>query len=113
MNGILTMINDAMYTYILLFLLVGMGIYFAVHTRDVQIRLIKDGTQIYVGQSPRRIRRSLIENYYYAESNILSIKDNKGLNHYEEQKKRSRRLLSVHPILVLKIRFGNNIYQNI
>ena len=40
MNDILTMINDAMYTYILLILLVGVGVYFTVRTRGVQIRLL-------------------------------------------------------------------------
>lgn len=43
MNQILTRINDTMYTYLLLFLLVGAGIYFTIRTRGVQIRLLKDG----------------------------------------------------------------------
>ena len=43
MNEILTKINDFMYTYILLILLVGAGIYFSVSTKGVQIRLLKDG----------------------------------------------------------------------
>ena len=41
MNEILTKINDFMYTYILLILLVGAGIYFSVSTKGVQIRLLK------------------------------------------------------------------------
>lgn len=43
MNEILTKINDFMYTYILLILLVGAGIYFSVSTKGVQIRLLNDG----------------------------------------------------------------------
>ncbi|MDD6072107.1 MAG: alanine/glycine:cation symporter family protein [Clostridiales bacterium] len=43
MNDILTKINDIMYTYILIILLVGTGIYFTIRTRGVQFRLLKDG----------------------------------------------------------------------
>ncbi|MGN0399652.1 MAG: alanine/glycine:cation symporter family protein [Blautia sp.] len=43
MNEFLTKLNDFMYTYILLILLVGAGIYFTISTRGVQIRLLKDG----------------------------------------------------------------------
>lgn len=43
MNDILTKINDVMYTYILIILLVGTGIYFTIRTRGVQFRLLKDG----------------------------------------------------------------------
>lgn len=42
-NDILTKINDVMYTYILVILLVGVGIYFTIRTRGVQFRLLKDG----------------------------------------------------------------------
>ncbi len=42
-NDILTEINDIMYTYILIILLVGVGIYFTIRTRGVQFRLLKDG----------------------------------------------------------------------
>lgn len=42
-NDILTSINDVMYSYILIILLVGTGIYFTVRTRGVQFRLLKDG----------------------------------------------------------------------
>lgn len=42
-NDILTKINDVMYTYILIIMLVGAGIYFTLRTRVVQIRLLKDG----------------------------------------------------------------------
>lgn len=42
MNKILTQINDVMYTYVLIILLVGVGIYFTIRTRCVQLRLIKD-----------------------------------------------------------------------
>ena len=43
LNDILTKINDVMYTYILVILLVGVGIYFTIRTRGVQFRLLKDG----------------------------------------------------------------------
>lgn len=42
-NDILTKINDVMYTYILVILLVGVGIYFTIRTRGVQFRLLGDG----------------------------------------------------------------------
>lgn len=42
-NDILTKINDVMYTYILIIMLVGTGIYFTIRTRVVQLRLLKDG----------------------------------------------------------------------
>ena len=43
MNSILTNINNVMYTFVLLILLAGVGIYFTIRTRGVQIRLLKDG----------------------------------------------------------------------
>lgn len=42
-NDILTKINDVMYTYILIIMLVGAGVYFTIRTRMVQLRLLKDG----------------------------------------------------------------------
>lgn len=42
-NGVLTVINDFMYTYVLIIMLVGTGLYFTVRTRGVQFRLLKDG----------------------------------------------------------------------
>lgn len=42
-NDILTKINDVMYTYILIIMLVGVGVFFTIRTRVVQIRLLKDG----------------------------------------------------------------------
>lgn len=44
-NDILSVLNDVMYTYVLIVLLVGAGIYFTVRTRGVQFRLLKDGIQ--------------------------------------------------------------------
>ena len=41
MNELLTNINDFLYTYLLLFLLIGAGLYFTVRTRFVQVRLLK------------------------------------------------------------------------
>lgn len=42
-NDLLTGLNDFMYTYVLIIMLVGVGIYFTVKTRGVQFRLIADG----------------------------------------------------------------------
>ena len=41
-NAILSKINDFMYTYMLIFLLVGTGMYFTVRTKGAQLRLFKD-----------------------------------------------------------------------
>ena len=43
LNDLLTKLNDFMYTYVLIILLVGTGIYFTIRTRGVQFRLLKDG----------------------------------------------------------------------
>lgn len=53
MNKVLTQINDAMYTYVLLIMLVGVGVYFTVRTRGVQIRLLKDGIKSMLEKAPR------------------------------------------------------------
>ena len=45
MNDILTKLNDFMYTYVLIIMLVAVGVYFTIRTRGVQIRLLKDGDQ--------------------------------------------------------------------
>lgn len=42
-NDVLTIINNWMYTYVLIIMLLGTGIYFTVRTRCVQFRLLKDG----------------------------------------------------------------------
>ena len=42
-NDVLSKINDVMYTYILVILLVGVGIYFTIRTKGVQFRFLKDG----------------------------------------------------------------------
>ena len=42
-NDVLTKINDVMYTYILIILLIGVGVYFTIRTKGVQFRLFKDG----------------------------------------------------------------------
>ncbi len=43
LNDVLTKMNDVMYTYILIIMLVGVGVYFTIRTRGVQFRLLKDG----------------------------------------------------------------------
>ncbi len=42
-NDVLTKLNDVMYTYILIIMLVGCGLYFTIRTKGVQFRLFKDG----------------------------------------------------------------------
>ena len=42
-NDVLTKLNDFMYTYVLIIMLVGVGVYFTIRTKGVQIRLLKDG----------------------------------------------------------------------
>lgn len=42
-NNILGSVNDFMYTYILIILLVGIGLFYTIGTRFVQFRLLKDG----------------------------------------------------------------------
>lgn len=42
-NDVLTKLNDIMYSYILIIMLVGVGIYFTIRTKGVQFRLLKDG----------------------------------------------------------------------
>lgn len=46
LNDVLTKINDFMYTYPLLILLVGADIYFTIRTRFVQVRLLKNAVQV-------------------------------------------------------------------
>ncbi|MBQ4283103.1 MAG: alanine:cation symporter family protein [Lachnospira sp.] len=50
-NDILTTINDVMYTYVLIVLLVGTGLYFTIRTRGVQFRLLKDGIKSMLDKS--------------------------------------------------------------
>ncbi len=42
-NDVLTKLNDIMYTYILIIMLVGVGLYFTIRTKGVQFRLLIDG----------------------------------------------------------------------
>lgn len=46
LNNILTRVNDFMYTYPLLILLVGAGVYFTVRTRFVQGRLLGEAFRV-------------------------------------------------------------------
>lgn len=46
LNDVLSSINDFMYTYLLLFLLIGADIYFTIRTRFVQVRLLKNSIQV-------------------------------------------------------------------
>lgn len=42
-NNLLTKLNNLMYTYVLIIMLTGVGVYFTVKTKGVQFRLLKDG----------------------------------------------------------------------
>ncbi len=42
-NDLLTKLNDVMYSYVLIIMLVGVGVYFTIRTKGVQFRLLKDG----------------------------------------------------------------------
>ena len=42
-NDVLTKINDVMYTYVLIIMLIGIGVFFTIRTKGVQFRLFKDG----------------------------------------------------------------------
>ena len=42
-NDVLTKINDVMYTYILIILLIGIGVFFTIRTKGAQFRLFGDG----------------------------------------------------------------------
>ncbi len=53
-NDVLTKINDVMYTYILIILLIGVGVYFTIRTKGVQFRLFKDGIKSIMEPSQKR-----------------------------------------------------------
>ncbi len=42
-NDVLSKLNDVMYSYILIIMLVGVGVYFTIRTKGVQFRFFKDG----------------------------------------------------------------------
>ncbi|MBE5944743.1 MAG: alanine:cation symporter family protein [Lachnospiraceae bacterium] len=50
-KGILENINNVMYTYILIFMLAGVGLYFMFRTKFVQFRLFKDGVKSMLDKS--------------------------------------------------------------
>ncbi|MBQ9929112.1 MAG: alanine:cation symporter family protein [Lachnospiraceae bacterium] len=52
-NDILTVINDVMYTYVLIIFLVGVGIYFTIRTKGVQFRLLIDGIKSMLEKSEK------------------------------------------------------------
>ena len=52
LNDILTAINNFMYTYPLLILLIGADIYFTIRTRFVQVRLLKNSFSV-IGEKPQ------------------------------------------------------------
>ena len=50
-NDVLTKLNDFMYTYVLIIMLVGVGVYFTIRTKGVQFRLLKDGIKAMLEKS--------------------------------------------------------------
>lgn len=52
-NDILGKINEVMYTYVLIILLAGVGIYFTIKTKGVQFRLLKDGIKSMLEKSDK------------------------------------------------------------
>jgi len=54
-NDVLTKLNDFMYTYVLIIMLMGTGIYFTIRTRCVQFRLLKDGLKSMVERSEKGV----------------------------------------------------------
>lgn len=53
-NDILTKINDFMYTYVLIIMLVGVGLYFTIRTKGVQFRLLGDGIKSMMEKSDNK-----------------------------------------------------------
>ncbi len=53
-NDILTKINDFMYTYVLIIMLAGVGLYFTIRTKGVQFRLIGDGIKSMMEKSDNK-----------------------------------------------------------
>lgn len=52
-NSILGSVNDFMYTYILIILLVGIGLFYTIGTKFVQFRLLKDGLKAMLEKSTK------------------------------------------------------------
>lgn len=50
-NDILTKLNNFMYTYVLIIMLAGVGLYFTIKTKGVQFRLLKDGIKSMLDKS--------------------------------------------------------------
>ena len=51
LNTVLGYMNDYMYTYILIILLVGIGLFYTIGTKFVQFRLLKDGLKAMLEKS--------------------------------------------------------------
>lgn len=63
LNDILGKINDFMYTYLLLFLLVGTGIYFTVRSQFAQVRLLKEGFRILTEKSEEKEGKKQVSSF--------------------------------------------------
>ena len=63
LNNILSAVNDWMYTYLLLFLLVGTGIYFTIRTRFVQLRLLKESFHVLKEKAGEEIGKKQVSSF--------------------------------------------------
>ncbi len=52
-NDFLTEVNNFMYTYVLIIMLIGAGVYFTIRTRGVQFRLLPDGIKSMLEKSDK------------------------------------------------------------
>lgn len=66
MNELITSINDAIWGYVLIFVLVGCGIWFTIKTRFVQFRMVDDY---------RRQKRQGIKEPVFHRSQIPELED--------------------------------------
>ena len=78
-NDILTAINDVMYTYILVVLLVGVGIYFTIRTKGVQFRLLGDGIKSMLEKSEKNEMLFEKMNEIFKECGLPAVEKRKSL----------------------------------
>lgn len=62
-NQVLSRLNDFLYSYILIFLLVGAGIYFSVRTKFVQVRLIGDAIKTLKDKEERNENKKEVSSF--------------------------------------------------
>lgn len=62
-NDILTEMNNIMYTYILIIMLVGAGVYFTIRTKGVQFRLFADGIKSMISPKDRGTNEKKVSSF--------------------------------------------------